>query len=220
MVLSPLLQSTWYWAIQTGNLISSPLLPFLLFLLAVCVFLTDVHVFGSVFAISPKRGKGGEKQEIHPKATSLELVEDKHRAIYAEQSKAPEHANLSTSFSCSPWKSVFCGHAGLLHHRDLRMHFWLFKNNALWERGVLARRATSSTVWMCWWWFVSMPSGDWEDWDLGGFGLVILLGIDIICWTDKCCLLFRGKWDFLENLTALLLNWLLVAQQVSALSPL
>lgn len=57
-----------------------------------------------------KGGKAGEKWELSPKATSLEVVEDKHHAIYVKQSKAPEHMNVFTSLSCSPQKLVFCGH--------------------------------------------------------------------------------------------------------------
>lgn len=64
-------------------------------------FLQNFIVFSSFFAILPKRGKEGEKRELHPKAASCELLEDKHHATYVDQSKTPEHANLSASLSCS-----------------------------------------------------------------------------------------------------------------------
>lgn len=64
-------------------------------------FLQNFIVFGSFFAILQKKGKEGEKQELYPQRLPRELVEDKHHATYVDQSKAPEHANLSTSLSCS-----------------------------------------------------------------------------------------------------------------------
>lgn len=80
-----------------------------------------------IFCNISKEGQGGRAA----KAIWLELVEDKHHAIYVEQSKARERTNLSTSLSCSPYKCVFHGHTGLLHHHDLTMDLCLFKNTLL-----------------------------------------------------------------------------------------
>lgn len=52
-----------------------------------------------------QRGRKGEKQELHPKATSLELVEDKHCAIYVEQ----RHLSIQ-----------FCAHHYLVHYKNWR----------------------------------------------------------------------------------------------------